>query len=205
MTDVLSDFLLPPQTFHLSNTPGKVSVETPPAPKPKLVRSWPTAGFAHESAHNESVEWYTPPYIFDALGLTFDLDPCSPGAGKTFVPALHYYTAEDDGLASPWFGTVFVNPPYGKHTPVWMEKLAGYGDGLGLVFSRTDVKWFHEFGVKADVICFVRSRVKFFQGNKETQPGSPGVGSMLLAYGEKSKRALLASGLGACMTLIAGA
>ena len=27
-----------------------------------------------------------PPEIFDALGLTFDLDPCSPGAGH-WVPA----------------------------------------------------------------------------------------------------------------------
>ena len=26
-----------------------------------------------------SQEWYTPPYIFDALGCRFDLDPASPG------------------------------------------------------------------------------------------------------------------------------
>lgn len=193
MTDVLSDFLLPPQTIDL--TPVKASASAP-KPGPGLRR--PTGGFAHESTHNESVEWYTPPHIFEALGLTFDLDPCSPGAGKSFVPADRHYTVEDDGLVSPWFGTVFVNPPYGKHTPIWMEKLAAHGDGLALVFSRTDVKWFHEFGVQADVICFIRSRVKFFQGDKETQPGTPGAGSMLLAYGEKSAAALLASGLGAC-------
>jgi hypothetical protein len=33
----------------------------------------------HENSIGESDEWYTPPEIFDALGLTFDLDPCSPG------------------------------------------------------------------------------------------------------------------------------
>lgn len=25
-----------------------------------------------------TVEWYTPPYIIDALGGKFDLDPCAP-------------------------------------------------------------------------------------------------------------------------------
>jgi hypothetical protein len=25
-----------------------------------------------------TAEWYTPPYIFDALGCRFDLDPASP-------------------------------------------------------------------------------------------------------------------------------
>ena len=38
-----------------------------------------TSGFTHESTYNESKEWYTPRRIFDALGLEFDLDPCSPG------------------------------------------------------------------------------------------------------------------------------
>ncbi len=29
---------------------------------------------------NENDEWYTPPWLFEALGVTFDLDPCSPGS-----------------------------------------------------------------------------------------------------------------------------
>jgi hypothetical protein len=177
-------------------------IDTTPATSdiaPAKVR--PTGGFAHESTVNESVEWYTPPSIFEKLGIRFDLDPCSPGAGKSFVPADNHYTIVDDGLASPWFGTVWVNPPYGKHTPVWMEKLAEHGDGIALVFARTDVAWFHEFGTKADVVCFVRSRVKFFQGDMETQPGTPGAGSMLLAYGPKAAAALRQSGLGACFSL----
>jgi hypothetical protein len=32
-------------------------------------------------AVGSSVEWYTPPEIFEALGLTFDLDPCAPPGG----------------------------------------------------------------------------------------------------------------------------
>lgn len=156
-------------------------------------------GFTHESARNESVEWYTPQFVFDALGLEFDLDPCSPGAGKSFVPAAKHYTIEDDGLASEWSGTVWVNPPYGAQTPKWMRKFRDHGDGLALVAARTDVKWFHDYGADADAICFVNGRIKFYQGNLTTQPGSPGTGSMILAYGQKAVDALMQSGLGAVM------
>lgn len=161
-------------------------------------------GFTHESTANESVEWYTPPEIFEALGLTFDLDPCSPGPGLSYVPALRHYTARDNGLTSPWAGTCFVNPPYGPHTKVWLSKLAAHGDGIALVFARTDVKWFQEHGVKADVICFVASRVRFFQGNLTDRAKDAGSGSMLLAYGPKAATALISSGLGACFTLVPG-
>lgn len=163
--------------------------------------SRPHSGFAHESSRNESFEWYTPPEIFEGLGLRFDLDPCSPGEGKSFVPADRHYTIHDDGLSSPWSGTVFVNPPYGPETPKWMRKLAEHGDGIALVFSRTDVKWFQEVGVKADLVCFVSGRIKFFKGSIDERGGTPGAGSMLLAYGDKSAKALLASGLGACYRL----
>lgn len=162
------------------------------------------SGFTHESPTNESVEWYTPPEIFEALGLTFDLDPCSPGPGKSYVPTLAHYTAEQNGLTSPWFGTVWMNPPYGPHTKVWMEKLANHGDGIALVFARTDVNWFQKSGTRADMICFIHSRVRFFQGNITDRGGSPGAGSMLLAYGEKSVAALLQAGLGPCFTLTEG-
>jgi hypothetical protein len=35
-------------------------------------------GFTHESTKNESKEWYTPPIIFERLGLKFDIDVCYP-------------------------------------------------------------------------------------------------------------------------------
>lgn len=164
-----------------------------------------TSGFTHESSINESVEWYTPPEIFEALDLTFDLDPCSPGAGKSYVPALEHYTIDDDGLAHEWGSKlVWMNPPYGPHTKIWMEKLARHGNGIALVFARTDVRWFQEFGVKADLVCFVNSRIRFFEGDISKRGGTPGAGSMLLAYGAKSAKALAASGLGACFTFVPG-
>lgn len=145
------------------------------------------------------------PVIFDSLGLVFDLDPCSPGEGKSFVPARRHYTVEDDGLTSPWFGTVWMNPPYGPHTKTWMEKLSEHGDGIALVFARTDVQWFQQFGTRADVVCFIDGRIRFYQGSTEKRGGSPGAGSMLLAFGPTAAAAVEQSGLGACMRFSADA
>ena len=58
---------------------------------------------------SDADDWYTRPAIFDALGLTFDLDPCSPGPDH-WVPARRIYTKQDDGLRQPWHGLVFMNP-----------------------------------------------------------------------------------------------
>ena len=114
--------------------------------------------------------------------------------------ATHHYTIQDDGLQSDWFGSVWCNPPYGKATAVWLEKLAAYGDGIALVFARTDTKWAQSVTASADCICFVSGRIHFYEGDTTTQAGSPGSGSMLIAFGATCATALRASGLGVCMT-----
>lgn len=78
-------------------------------------------GFTHESsAKDVPVEHYTPKYIFDALGQTFDLDPASPGQGLTHVPATKVLTKEDDGLLTPWDLNDFVwlNPLRSNDIPI---------------------------------------------------------------------------------------
>ena len=157
-----------------------------------------TKSRSNEPSNSEEHERYTPPLIVDALDCTFDLDPCSPGEGKSFVSAKHHYTINDDGLASKWFGTVFVNPPSGKHTGIWMRKLAEHGDGIGLVFARTDVRWFQDIAPKLSAVCFVAAKVKFFRGGMEEQYGTVGAGSMLLGFGNKSAEILRTSNLGVC-------
>lgn len=62
-------------------------------------------GFTHEGAG--SPEWYTPPEVFSALGLTFDLDPCAPPLpAASWIPAARRYTLPVDGLAEPWEGRI---------------------------------------------------------------------------------------------------
>jgi DNA N-6-adenine-methyltransferase (Dam) len=159
-------------------------------------------GLTHESIRIQSVEWYTPPCIFDALKLEFDLDVCSPGADIVpWIPARRHYTITDDGLDSPWTGRVWCNPPYGKHTSVWLERLAKHGNGIALVLSRTDTEWFHRAASSADMTCFMRGRIRFIANNdgKLSQPGNVGAGSALFAFGLENARALETSGLGLCL------
>lgn len=82
----------------------------------------------HEPCIGQSDDWYTPPDMLKALGERYDLDPCSPGA-EHWVPADRVFTISDDGLAQPWDGFVFMNPPFGGrngHVP-WLEKFLAHG------------------------------------------------------------------------------
>ena len=166
-------------------------------------------GFTHESTFNESKEWYTPKYIFDSLGLEFDIDPCSPGKDVVpWIPAKKHLTISDNGLTSVWNGLAFVNPPYGMDTPAWMKRLSEHGNGIALVFSRTDTQWFHQYAVQADAILFVCGRIQFVRadmaqdyarGIKPSGAGC-GAGSMLVGFGEKAYDALIqCDGLGAVL------
>lgn len=161
-------------------------------------------GFTHESQHNESIEWYTPAFIFEALKMRFDMDPCYPPDRELpWIPVARRYTIADNGLIQPWYGEVWMNPPYGQDTPRWMERLCNHGQGIALVFSRTDTGWFHEFAAKADLICFVRKRIKFVRADGKLG-GSPGTGSMLVAYGPVAAKHLIESNLGLCFTQTKG-
>ena len=79
-----------------------------------------------------SDDWYTPPLVFDALGITFDLDPCAPPGGVPWIPAPRWFTESDDGLSQPWRGRVWLNPPYSSPAP-WLEKFVDHGDGVALI------------------------------------------------------------------------
>jgi DNA N-6-adenine-methyltransferase (Dam) len=51
------------------------------------------------------------------------LDPGFPPSGRTApVKAKVHYTQEDDGLSLPWFGRVFLHPPYGQSLSRWTAK-----------------------------------------------------------------------------------
>jgi hypothetical protein len=91
-------------------------------------------------------EWLTPKYITDTLG-PFDLDPCSPGDRRPWDTATYHLDESDNGLAAPWFGKVWCNPPYGRETFKWLSKLADHGNGIALVFARTETAGFlNKFG-----------------------------------------------------------
>jgi hypothetical protein len=77
-------------------------------------------------------DYYTPKWIFDRMGLTFDLDVSSPPGGIEWLPATRYFTQEDDGLVQPWSGRVWMNPPYSQSTP-WVRKFIEHHHGDALL------------------------------------------------------------------------
>jgi len=153
-------------------------------------------GFTHEPSASQNYDWYTPPEIFEKLGVVFDLDPCSPGMDKCFVPTRHAYVLPQNGLTEPWFGLVFCNPPYGRETGMWMQKCKEHGNAISLVFARTGTKWFQATAGSTSAICFIRSRVRFIHGGTMKPASSAGADSMLMAWGQEAKNALINSDLG---------
>lgn len=142
----------------------------------------------------ESDEWYTPPYIFDALGLEFFLDPCSPPGGVPWIPALAWFAADDDGLSREWRGRVWLNPPYSQPW-VWLDRLVEHGDGIALVPADTANRGFQRSGPEADVACFLRDRVQFVKLDNDNKT-SARFPSVLLAYGPENAQAVIDSKLG---------
>lgn len=140
---------------------------------------------------HKSVEWYTPAWIFEAMGLQFDLDPSSPHDAETFVPAATKYTVFDDGLSKPWFGRVWLNPPYSAKTGHWVRRMIDHGNGIALLFSRTDATWCQEAIANADATLFVAGRVEFIPGRENMHKRSrAGAGPVLFAFGKECAEAL---------------
>lgn len=132
-----------------------------------------------------TVEWYTPPYIIEALGNDFDLDPCAPK--KDWYTAKKCFTKEDDGLVQDWKGFVFLNPPYSQpELKLFVKKISEHGNGIALIYSKVGNTMFHEFvWDKATSIYFLRKRIRFIDINGE-EGRSPNANNCFVAYGGKA-------------------
>lgn len=141
-------------------------------------------------AIGQTDEWYTPAYIFDALGETFDMDVAAPVEGPRHVPARHWI--HKDSAPCAWQGFVWMNPPYGGRNSLtpWLTRFFAYGNGLALVPDRTSAPWFAQILTRADAILFVARKIKFERPDGSTGD-SPGTGSALVASGSRGRAALL--------------
>jgi hypothetical protein len=143
-------------------------------------------------AHNrnndmvKSDEHYTPAWLFEALGLEFDIDVCAPEGGVSWIPAKKHFTQETDCLKQEWHGRIWMNPPFSKPSP-FVEKFIQHGNGIALmVVSRS--LWFHAIWNAADAIVPTSRTFKFERpdGSKK----SISFQSFLFAIGEDNAKAL---------------
>ena len=122
-------------------------------------------------------EWATPQDFFDKLNWRFgpfDLDPC---ATPFNTKCANFYSPAENGLTKSWEGhTVFVNPPYGRGIEEWIKK--GYKEAQNpdtkvvmLIPARTDTKYWHDYVMKAEMVFFIKGRLKF--GDSENSAPFP--------------------------------
>jgi len=114
---------------------------------------------------SNSSEWATPQNIYEQLNneFNFTLDPCSTHEN---AKCKKHFTKEENGLLKDWSkDVVFVNPPYGRELPLWVEK--AYNENkkgafvVMLIPARTDTKYFHKYIYNKHEIRFIKGRLKF--------------------------------------------
>lgn len=145
-------------------------------------------GNADAGGYNRET-WLTPPGILAALG-AFDLDPCAAPSPRPWPTAGRHVELPEDGLSIEWEGRVWCNPPYGAQAATWLDKLATHGNGIALVFARTETAMFHEHvWPRAHGLFFLRGRIAFCDrsGKPAMSAGAP---SVLIAYGATNAVAL---------------
>lgn len=149
---------------------------------------------------SKSDEYYTPAEyiaaVVDVLG-GIDLDPASCELAQATVGAARYYTKADDGLAQPWEGRVYLNPPYGttggeSNQGIWAKRLVdAYTSGavtgaVLLVKAALGYEWFEELWYRWPV-CFPRRRLSFGMPDGSGD-GQSKQGSALFYFGQEPER-----------------
>lgn len=112
---------------------------------------------------SKSAEWSTPQDFFDNLHDEFDFT-IDAAASETNTKLPRFFTAKDDALSRSWLGErVWLNPPYGRGSGLWIEKAAKSDADLVvmLIPARTDTRAWHEHIFGKAEIRFVPGRLRF--------------------------------------------
>lgn len=109
-------------------------------------------------------DWETPQWLFDHLDAEFHfiLDVCANAENtkcKNFVSSMGL-----GGLAQPWHGACWMNPPYGKDIGKWIEKAmnCALNDNCTVVCLlpvRSNCDWW-KYVIQGE-IRFIRRKLRF--------------------------------------------
>lgn len=146
---------------------------------------------AQRIVSSDENEWYTPvKYIKAAKKVLrrIDLDPATCKEANKTVKARTIYTAEDNGMDQPWFGAIWLNPPYGRLAGQFIQRLVleYQGDAIesaiALVNAHcTDTEWFQDLWPYP--LCFTDHRIDFNSNGREKKTTSTH-GSVFAYLGE---------------------
>lgn len=145
--------------------------------------------------HQEQItsdDYYTPAWVFERMGIEFDLDVCSPPGGVDWIPAARYFTQADDGLAQLWEGRVWMNPPFSDCAP-WVRRFIEHRDGVCVVqVSKTNHS--RDLWSSADAIVFVGA-IQFYEPDTYVRDHNGGPGAVFMpvwfaAFGDECVEAI---------------
>ena len=138
-----------------------------------------------------SDDYYTPKYVFDALGCRFDMDVASP-KDLTYISTPTDIFISENSLELEWEDFVWMNPPFSGRNgkSLWLDKIYKHGNGIALLPDRTSAPWWPIAAKQCDLLLLVTGKIKFIKPNGEIAK-SPGTGTTLFAYGDKGFNALL--------------
>ena len=114
--------------------------------------------------------WQTPDGLLDAARqvlCAIDLDPCSTASAQRRVQAALWYGDGCDGLAEPWRGRCWINPPFSRGSMrAWSEKLVAeleLGNVTAALFLCNvdpSTSWWNRLSERF-LFCLLRKRVAF--------------------------------------------
>ena len=140
--------------------------------------------FGVAQTQETSDDYYTPAWLFERMGIAFDLDVCAPPGGISYIPAERYYTKADDGLSAPWCGRVWMNPPYSDSAP-WVDRFIAHRHGIALV-QHCRSRWHSTLWREADGLADPNQEghpmFQFMRNGKPTNVYMPVV---LAAFGDE--------------------
>lgn len=102
--------------------------------------------FRVEQSERTSDDYLTPRWVFETMGIEFDLDVAAP-PWDTHVPAKRKFTKADDGLSQPWEGRVWMNPPWSKPAP-WVARFIKHSHGIAYLPTAKS-QWFRDMWLQA--------------------------------------------------------
>jgi ParB family transcriptional regulator, chromosome partitioning protein len=120
---------------------------------------------------------YTPRHLIEAARQALggiDLDPASSAEANAVVQAARYYTIADNGLAQPWRGRVWLNPPYSDPLP-WLQALVAHvqssqvAAALALLPCAGSPRWARLAWAQAAGVCLLGQRVQFWPRRRDAE------------------------------------
>ena len=130
---------------------------------------------------DRATDWATPRAFLEWLDNERSWKPdLDPAASIRNTKAPHFFNESD--------GNVWLNPPYGRAIPEWLEKCAKeikrkeVRSIFVLVPARTDTKWFHEIVMPhAYLVYLIKGRFNF-RFDEATPSANAPFPSMLILY-----------------------